>query len=176
LSEHNEIVGSGLHIARSNVSSGTPVGSVTPGIIGEFYVDSTGPSLYVSTGLTNSDWTNLSSGAATTESNLVIAAQFTPEVDFIFYDGWVAQENITITKGSLFAVTAPTGAAIIVDILINGVVQTKLMTLAAGATHQLTDITDLDVTAGQRVGLKITQVGSTNPGNGVVATLHYELT
>ncbi len=107
---------------------------------------------------------------------LVVNAQFSPEVNSVFYDGWVVQENLKITKGSLFAVTAPTGAAIVVDILINGAVQSKFMTLAALAIHQLTDITDLVVTAGQRVGLKFTQVGSNNPGNGIIATLHYELT
>lgn len=107
---------------------------------------------------------------------VIINVQFTPEVDLIFYDGWVAQENITLTKGSLFAVTAPIGANIIVDILINGVAQSTPMTLTAGSTHELTDITNLEVTAGQRIGLKFTQIGSTNPGNGIIVTLYQVLT
>lgn len=110
------------------------------------------------------------------ERELVIPNPFTPGVGEIFPFGWFPQQDITITKASLFALTAPTGAALVADILINDVAQTRLITLADGSTVQLTDITDLAVTAGQRVGLKFTQIGSTNPGNGISATLHYKKT
>lgn len=114
-------------------------------------------------------------GTSFDPSPVIMAAQFTPEVDYIFYNSWVAQQNILIIKGSLFAVVAPTGSAILVDILINDAVQTRILTLAAGVKHQLTDITNLSVTAGQKIGVKITQIGSTNPGNGLIATLYHTL-
>ncbi len=35
---------------------GSPIGSVTPAYIGQFYTDSAAPSLYQASGLTNVDW------------------------------------------------------------------------------------------------------------------------
>ena len=34
----------------------TPVGAVVPNYIGQIYVNTTAPDVYISTGLTNSDW------------------------------------------------------------------------------------------------------------------------
>jgi hypothetical protein len=110
------------------------------------------------------------------DQHLVIPSLFAPEADLTFYDGWVTQDAVTIEKISLFAHTAPTGADLQVDILIDGVAQTKLATLTAGATHEITDIADLNVAAGERVGFKYTQVGSTEPGNGVIVTPHFKIT
>jgi len=53
---HSQLSGDQLHIARTFVSGGDPNGVVTPGIIGEFYWDSTNNLLYVAEGLTNTDW------------------------------------------------------------------------------------------------------------------------
>ncbi len=103
---------------------------------------------------------------------VVIASLFEAQVDLIIYDGWVAQEDVTITKGSLFAGDAPVGSDMIVDILIDGVAQTRLLTLTDGQNHELTDITDLEVVAGERIGLKFTQAGSIDPGNAVIVTLY----
>lgn len=105
-----------------------------------------------------------------------IPSLFAAEADLTFYDGWVAQDAITLTKVSIFAHTAPTGADLIIDVLIDGSAQTKLATLTAGATHEITDIADLSVAAGERVGFKYTQVGSTEPGNGIIVTPHFKIT
>ena len=53
---HKDLTGEDLHIARSNYGSGTPVGSITPSIIGEFFFNTDDETLWVSTGLTNTDW------------------------------------------------------------------------------------------------------------------------
>ena len=39
--------------------SGSPVGVVTPNRIGQYYQDTSGPTYYISTGLTNNDWTQI---------------------------------------------------------------------------------------------------------------------
>lgn len=56
---HKNLIGEDLHISRSNTGSGTPSGSITPGIIGEFYFDTTNTVFYIATGLTNSDWSEI---------------------------------------------------------------------------------------------------------------------
>ncbi len=57
----SKLVGDELHIARAGVSAGSPIGIVTPGIIGELYYDSTNDLLYVAEDLTDTGWVNLSS-------------------------------------------------------------------------------------------------------------------
>ena len=58
---HSKLIGDELHIARTGVSTGSPIGVVTPGIIGELYWDSAANSLYVAEGLTDADWFDLGS-------------------------------------------------------------------------------------------------------------------
>ena len=58
---HSQLVGDELHIARAGVSAGSPIGIVTPGIIGELYYDSTNDLLYVAQDLTDTGWVDLSS-------------------------------------------------------------------------------------------------------------------
>lgn len=56
MSFHSALVGANLHIGRANSGAGTPIGVVTPTIVGEFYYDTLGGSLFVANGLTNVDW------------------------------------------------------------------------------------------------------------------------
>jgi len=59
---HSQVVGDELHIARTFVSTGNPNGVVTPGIIGEFYWDSTNNLLYVAESLLNTSWVSATEG------------------------------------------------------------------------------------------------------------------
>lgn len=61
--KHRELVGDNLHIARSMVGTGSPVGSVTPTIVGQFYIDDVTNALWRATGLTAVDWAQVSGGA-----------------------------------------------------------------------------------------------------------------
>lgn len=55
---HKDLIGSNLHIARTQVGTGDPNGVVTAGIIGEFFWDNVANKLYVAEALTDSDWVN----------------------------------------------------------------------------------------------------------------------
>ena len=105
---------------------------------------------------------------------VVIPAPFLAELNQVFYDGLVFQEDVTVKKISLYAVTAPTGANLKVDLLKDGVAQARIATLTLATNFELTDIADLDFLSGERLGLKFTQVGSGEEGNGVSATVYYQ--
>ena len=105
---------------------------------------------------------------------VVIPAPFLAELNQVFYDGLVFQEDVTVKKISLYAVTAPTGANLKVDLLKDGVAQARIATLTLATNFELTDIADLDFLSGERLGLKFTQVGSGEEGNGVSATIYYQ--
>lgn len=66
MSFHKNLVGTDLHIGRAMTGSGSPVGIVTPGIIGQFFFDTAADphKLYVAFGLNDTDWTLVSSGAS----------------------------------------------------------------------------------------------------------------
>ena len=53
---HKNLGGQNLHPAKANIISGTPVGNVTPSVIGEFYWDTVDENLYLAIGLTNISW------------------------------------------------------------------------------------------------------------------------
>ena len=105
---------------------------------------------------------------------VVIPAPFLAELNQVFYDGLVFQEDVTVKKISLYAVTAPTGADLKVDLLKGGVAQARIATLTLATNFELTDIADLDYASGERLGIKFTQIGSGEEGNGVSATIYYQ--
>ncbi len=53
---HKNLVGNDLHIARTQVGSGDPNGSVTAGIIGQFFYDTANDNLYVAEAADDSSW------------------------------------------------------------------------------------------------------------------------
>ena len=128
----------------------------------------------------NNDWRALEASVKEAVDDIgnlltvVIAAPFLAEVNQVFYDGLVFQEDVTVKKISLHAVEAPTGADLKVDLLKDGSAQAKIATLTAASNFELTDIADIVYAAGERLGLKFTQVGSAEPGNGVSATVYYQ--
>jgi hypothetical protein len=56
LTFHKDLTGDDLHIARSDQGVGSPVGVVTPGIVGQLFHDSATDDIWIATGLTNTDW------------------------------------------------------------------------------------------------------------------------
>jgi hypothetical protein len=60
---HSDLIGDNLHIARSNSGIGSPVGVVTPGIVGEFWFDIAAGQLWTADGLTNTSWVPVGSSA-----------------------------------------------------------------------------------------------------------------
>ncbi len=53
---HATLTGNDLHIARAYASTGTPIGTRTPIIAGEFYFDVTTRTLWVAKSLSNTSW------------------------------------------------------------------------------------------------------------------------
>ena len=106
---------------------------------------------------------------------VVIPSPFLAENGKVFYDGLVFPEDVTVKKISIYAVKAPAGQDLKVDLLKDGAAQTKVATLTAAANFELTTFgTPLDFTAGQRLGVKYTQTGTTEEGNGVTVTVYYQ--
>ncbi len=93
----------------------------------------------------------------------------------IVFDGFKFEEAVDITGVALFAREAPAGAALTVDFLKDGAEQTKIATLADGATKQKSSIAGLSYGTLEDLGLKIKSVGTTDPGNGVTAVVHYNV-
>lgn len=97
-----------------------------------------------------------------------------PEVDLIFYDGFQPSEEITLIALSIYAITGPTGSALTIDVLKDSVAETNEATLADGSNHQRTTLVpSINFTPAQRMGFKVTGVGSTEPGNDVYLTIYY---
>lgn len=106
--------------------------------------------------------------------SMSVNALFVPEAGQIFYEGFVPAEDVTLKAISLFAMQAPAGSDLTVDVLKGGVAESSIATLAAGTTFQKTTfITPVNFLKTERLGLKFVQVGVTEPGNGIIATLYY---
>ena len=67
--KHKNLSGDNLHIGRANSGASSPVGVVTPSIIGEFYWSTAASTLYVSTGLANTNWVVGSGGGITPQGD-----------------------------------------------------------------------------------------------------------
>jgi hypothetical protein len=105
---------------------------------------------------------------------MTVNALFVPEAGQISYEGFTPLEDLTLKAISLFAMQAPTGSDLTVDILKGGVAQSSIATLAAGTTFQKTTLlTPLEFLKTDRLGLQFVQVGSTDPGNGIITTLYF---
>lgn len=106
--------------------------------------------------------------------SMTVNAIFIPEAGQVFYEGFIPLEDMTLKAISLFAMQAPTGADLTVDVLKAGVAESNVSTLAASATFQKTTFsTPIDFLKTERLGLKFVQVGSTDPGNGIITTLYF---
>ena len=90
------------------------------------------------------------------------------------YGETVIGRAITITGEKAYVDTAPTGATLIMDIMKNGTTiyaSTKPLFAISANTHTVGVATTTALAAGDRVTFKVTQIGSTEPGEGVRFTL-----
>jgi len=62
MSFHKDLVGTDLHGSKSNSGTGSPVGVVTPGVVGEHYFDTTSKNEWVAFGLVNTNWQLIGGG------------------------------------------------------------------------------------------------------------------
>ena len=83
-------------------------------------------------------------------------------------------QDVTIKKIEISFRDAPAGSALTIDCTLDGAEQSKIATLADGASYQSTTLTPFNVTSAQIFGLKIKSVGSTNPGGELAITVHYQ--
>jgi hypothetical protein len=88
-------------------------------------------------------------------------------------NGMHFQGTCTIAKIGLLIEDAPSGAAVTIDILKNSVEQSRIGTLADGATGQETTITALGFTNSDEFGVRIKSVGSIEPGAGLTVLIFY---
>lgn len=100
--------------------SGSPVGVVTPGGIGDLYVDDTTPALWQATGLTSADWSQVGGGGSQPGTVQVIGFSFafdtpglsdgipfyTPTVGDLLLDAWM---QIGSPDGTPWDGTTPLG-------------------------------------------------------------------
>lgn len=94
-----------------------------------------------------------------------------------FYDGYAAPIGLSLAHIELFSKDPHTGADLIIEALVDGspFVSAATFTFTDGVGNpsvKVAPANDADYTAGQRVGLRFTQIGSTNPGSGIILTLH----
>jgi len=76
----------------------------------------------------------------------------------------------TLTNVDLFVETAPTGAAVTIDVLKNGTTAATI-TLPAGQTSDTGNTVSVSFAVGDYITIDITQVGSTSAGVGLYANL-----
>lgn len=79
MSKHSLLTGNNLHISKVSTGNASPVGVQTPTVIGELFADITNDMLWVSIGLTNTDWSAISgsggpgvTGNLTTSTGLLV--------------------------------------------------------------------------------------------------------
>lgn len=111
-----------------------------------------------------------------TESSFTVSYAFECEAGVIFYDGWTPPENVTVTNIEIFCVSAPVGAKLTIDCLVDGDEQSRTASLDSSSNYQSTNITNLPILATERFGLKIKTVGATESGNGMIVTIRYKKT
>lgn len=112
MAQHKDLVGNNLHIARFASGAGSPVGVVTPGIIGQVYYDTTNGLEYIATGLTSANWYS-PLGARLTE---LIKGESGKNVKIVAGvirndgSGWAFIENSTHNKLNFASISADTSS------------------------------------------------------------------
>ncbi len=93
----------------------------------------------------------------------------------VIFDGFYFDEDVDITKVTLYAREAPSSAALTLDFIKNGTEQTKTVTLADGSKKGTTAITGLSYTTLEEFGMKVKSVGTTDPGAEITILVHYHI-
>jgi len=89
-----------------------------------------------------------------------------------YFDGLFFDSPTTISQIGLHVRTAPSGAALTIDLLKNGAERSRITTLRNGGTYQTTNVFDDSFTTSQRLGLRVKSIGSTTAGNSILTILH----
>ena len=101
--KHSELTGQDLHRAKSNTGFVSPVGIITPTVVGELYTDFSTNIVWIATGLANGDWTTTG-----IDTNLIFTAPL-EKTDFTVaihkadttHDGYLSKEDWnTFSSGS----------------------------------------------------------------------------
>jgi hypothetical protein len=90
------------------------------------------------------------------------------------YGEMVVARALTITGETAYVDTVPTGTTLIMDVMKNGVTiyaSTKPLFAISTNTHTVGVATTTALAAGDRLTFKVTQIGSSEPGEGVRFTL-----
>ncbi len=93
----------------------------------------------------------------------------------VIFDGFYFDEDITITKVTLYAREAPVGAALTFDILKNGVEMAKTFSIADSAKKANAALAGVAFTTLEEFGMKVKNVGSTTEGSEVTIVVHYQI-
>lgn len=93
----------------------------------------------------------------------------------VIVDGFRFEETVDIVKITLYARTAPVGAALQVDFLKGGVEQSKLASINAGQNKGSAAVTGLSYTSADDFGLKIKNTGATEEGGNLTLVVHYNV-
>ncbi len=93
----------------------------------------------------------------------------------VVFDGFYFDEDVAITKVTLYAREAPSGAALSLDFTKSGTEQTKTVALADGSKKGNTAISGLSYTMLEEFGMKVKSVGTTDPGADITILVHYHL-
>ena len=89
-------------------------------------------------------------------------------------DGFYFGNSVGVDKVTITARVAPTGANLTVDLLKDGSEQTKIATLTAAGTYEVTTLSVVEYySTSERFGLKIKSIGSTEPGQALIVIVHY---
>ncbi|QPJ61708.1 MAG: hypothetical protein G3M70_07335 [Candidatus Nitronauta litoralis] len=96
----------------------------------------------------------------------------------IILNGFKFNHDVDISGVSMFARSGPTGSALQLDFLKDDAEQSKLVTINAGSVHSFSAVTGLEylqTPSVEELGLKIKNVGSTNPGAEIWGLIHYNV-
>lgn len=92
------------------------------------------------------------------------------------FDGFFFDQNVTITRVTIYAREAPLVTDFTVDFLKAGIEEGAIQTLTAGAKKQSAAVSGLSYTDTQEFGMKVKSTGSENdPGIEISIFVHYHV-
>jgi len=106
----------------------------------------------------------------------IIPIIYDGETGLVVYDGLVPGKATQVNAISIYAKDAPLTTALIFKLLRDSVEEPSSdATLAVSTNHQKTVLgTPITFTTAERIGLKCTQADASDPGSGIIITLHIQ--
>lgn len=96
----------------------------------------------------------------------------------IVLNGFKFNHDVDISGVSMFARSGPTGSALQLDFLKDDAEQSKIVSIASGSVKSFSAVAGLEylqLPAVEEMGLKIKNVGSTDPGAEIWGLVHYNV-